>query len=111
MDRMKLALKMLRQIMDLGMTVMARCDAVIGSSCLNLVEFDFSVNSSFLFSSRLQKASASSAAVIVGTIGGHIDKIFLPNHFSDYIPHIIGSGVAKALSDQLTGVLQGELQF
>ncbi len=43
------AAKVVPDIVNLGMTVVATCDAVISTSCSNLIKFEFPIGSSLLW--------------------------------------------------------------
>jgi hypothetical protein len=97
--------------MDLCMAVMAGSDAVIGTGGLDLIIFDLSVNQAFILESGLEKPATAAAAEVVGFVGGHVDKIFFPHHGFHHKAKIIGNGIPIAFSDNLTGILDGELDF
>jgi hypothetical protein len=111
MDHRVVAPKMLAEFVDLGMAVVTACDAVISACGLDLGVFDFSVFKTLVFKSGLQKTTASAAAVIVGPVGLHIDKIFLPHNGFDNKSQIFSNGVTIAFPDDLAGVLNGEFDF
>lgn len=99
------------KVMYLGMAIMACSDAVIRACGYDLVEFDLAVLPSCVRVSGLQKASASSAAVVVRLVGMHLDKIFLSHDRLYDVAQIIGHGVTKTLSHDLAGILNRELDF
>ena len=65
MNRFPSMFPLIRQIMDLGMAVVAGCNTI---SCLggqNLVSLAFAVGSTFLWITGLEETTATAAAVIV----------------------------------------------
>jgi len=100
---------MFRQLVDLGMAVMASGYAVICTSGLDLIVFEFTVLQTFFFKPGLEESSSSAAAVVVGAVGLHVNEVFFThNGFYDK-SQVFGNGVAIAFSDDLTGILHGEL--
>jgi hypothetical protein len=108
MNRVVPAFKMLTQIMDLSMTVMARCNAVPGSGLLDLLELEAAVMSAFFRKSRLKEAAPAAATEVVGHIGGHIHKILFSHHRSHHEPKILGDGITQCFSYNLARILDGE---
>ena len=102
---------MMRNIMNLGMTVVAAGNAVIGSSLDNLVKFIFAVTAPLLLKTGLEKAAATAAAIIIGFVRGHFDDVFLADNLFDHIAQILGNGIAIAFSDDLTRILDGKLDL
>ena len=102
---------MFAELMDLGMAVVACGNTVFRSGGLNLVVFDFAVFEAFFLVPGLQESAPAAAAEIVGAVGNHIDEIFFSNHRPDHIAKIFGHGIAKALSNDLAGILYGKLDF
>jgi hypothetical protein len=105
------AFEMLAEIMNLGMTVVAGCNAVRGAGGHNLVEFYFAEGAALIGQSILQKAPASAAAIVIGAVGGHVDKVFFAHHGSNHIAHIFGDRIAEALANQLARILAGKLDL
>ena len=83
------------EIVDLGMAVMARCNAVICFCCQNLVGFELAVSPAFFRISCLEKSSSSAATVVVRFVGKHFDEIFFPNYFFDDIAKVLGHRIAE----------------
>lgn len=78
--------RMFGQLVNLGVTVVARSNTVIRIGGNNLVQLFLAIRQPFFLIGILQEAAATTAAVVVGHIGGHIDKVFFPNTGLDYIP-------------------------
>ena len=72
--------------MDLGMTIVTACNAVVSTCGLNLCVFYFSILKALVFKSGLQESTAAAAAVIIGPVRLHIHKIFFPDNGSDNKP-------------------------
>ena len=102
---------MLAQIMNLGMAVVARRNTVRGAGGHNLVEFYFTEGVALFGEPVLQKAPAPAAAIVIGAVGGHVDKVFFAHHGSDHIAHIFGHRIAEALTNQLARILAGKLDL
>ncbi len=109
--RMIAALKMLADIMNLGMAVVARGNTVSCAGGHDLIEFQFAKGPALIGQTALQKAAATTAAIVIGAVGGHIDKIFLAHHGLDHIAHIFGYRIAKGFANQLAGVLAGKFDL
>ena len=103
--------RMFRQIMNLGMAVVAGRDAVSRLGCQDLICFAFAVGAPFIRKTGLQEPAAAAAAEIVGFVGIHLDKIFFTHHGLDHIAQVFGHGVAESFSNQLAGVLNGKLDL
>jgi len=99
---------MLSYVMDLCVAVVTRGDAVIGAGAVDLFKFHPAVVSSGFRKSGLKKTAPAAAAIVVGTVGGHVDEIFLSYHRSHHIPKILRDGVSQAFSNQLAGILNGK---
>lgn len=103
-----MATVMLAQIMDLGMTVVTWRDGILSPGSLDLLGFQPAIFPTGIWESRLQEATATAATVVVGFVGCHVDEVFFADNLFDHIAQIIGHRVAKRLSDQLAGILNGE---
>ena len=101
----------LTEFMNLGMTVMATGNAVIGTSTLNLLVLYPAVFKPLILESGLQESAAATAAEIVGFVGRHINKVFFADHGLDHEPQIVGNRITVALANDLAGVLDRELDF
>ena len=94
MDRVKLAFVVLFQVVNLGVTVVAGGDAIIGPGALDLFKFQFSVSAPGFGKSGLQESTAATAAEVVGPIRRHVDKIFFSDTGLHHEPQIFGDRVA-----------------
>jgi len=92
-------------------TVVARRNTVIGVGRHDLVEFAFAVISSGFRESRLKEPAPAAAAVVVGLVGRHVYEILFAHNCFDNIPHVFRHRIAKALANQLAGVLNRELDL
>jgi len=97
--------------MDLGMAVMARRDAIGCLGGQNLIGLGLAVGSSLLLKTRLEIPTTTATAEVVGPIGGHVHKVFFTHNRLNHISHILGNRIAKGFSNQLTGILEGELNL
>jgi hypothetical protein len=59
----------------------------------------------------LQETAAAAAAVVVGHVGGHVNKVFFPNHGFDHKTKILGAFITEAFADDVAGILDGELDL
>ncbi len=98
-------------IMHLGMTIMAGCDAVCGFGCKDLVGFGLPVSPPLLLKTGLEVSPPAATAEVIGSVGCHINEIFLTHNRFNNISQIFGNRVAKRFSDQLTGILDRELDL
>ena len=69
------AVEMLFEVVDLGVTVMARGDTVVGAGVVDLLELQPAVMTAGFGKSGLQKPAAATAAKIIGAVRCHIDEI------------------------------------
>lgn len=99
------------QVMDLGMAVVARRDAVGRLGGQDLVGLELAVGPPFVRESGLQEATTAAAAEVVGSVGIHVDEVFLANRGLDHETQVLGHGVAEGLAYQLAGILDGELDL
>ena len=100
-----------RHIMHLGVAVVAGCDAIGCLGGQDLVGLGLAVGPPLLLKTGLQIPAATAAAEVVGTVRGHVHKIFFTHHRFDDIPQIFGNRITQGLSDQLTGILDRELDL
>jgi hypothetical protein len=78
----------LAEVVNLGVAVVARRNAIRGACGHDLIELNLAEGSPLLGQSILQKAAAPAAAIIVGAVGGHVDKIFFTHDRFDHKTHI-----------------------
>ena len=110
-DHRVIAAVVFAQFMNLGVAVVASGNAVIRAGGLDLVVLEFAVFQAFFLEARLQEPAAAAAAVVVGTVGLHVDEVFFADHRLDHEAQVFGNGVAEALAYDLTGVLYGKLDL
>jgi hypothetical protein len=111
MHTVVVAFEMLGQIMNLSMAVMAWGDTIIRSGFDNLSKFQFAVFPACLRIAGLQKPASPATTEIIGSIGLHVDKIFLSHHAFDDKTKILGNGIPKGFSDQLARILNRKFYF
>ena len=97
--------------MDLRMAVMTGSDTVVGLGGLDLLKLELSIFSPRLCVARLQISTATAAAVIIGSVRLHIDKIFLPDNSLDHKTQVFGDRITEAFANQLTRILNRKLDF
>ena len=102
---------MITEFMNLGVTVVTSGDAVIGAGCLNLNILQPAEFQALRFVSRLQKTAAAAAAIVVGAVGLHIDKVFFPDDGFDHKTKIFGDRVTITFAYNLARILDGKLDF
>jgi len=102
---------MLAQFMDLGMAVMAGGDAVVGPGGLDLLVFETAEFQSLFLKPGLQETAAAAATEVVGSIGGHIDKVFFADNGFDYKTQVLGNGITIAFANNLAGILHREFDL
>ena len=90
---------------------MAAGDAVVRSCCLDLLVFQFSELEALFFETGLKKTAATPAAVIVGPVGLHVDKVFLAYDRFDNKSEVFGDGITITFADDLTRILNREFDF
>ena len=101
----------LGHIMNLGMAVMARRDAIGCLGGQNLVGLGLAVCPSLFGESGLEESPAAATTKIVGAIRGHVNEVFFTNNGLDHISHVISNRISQGLSDQLTGILKCKLDL
>ena len=106
-----IAAVMLTELMNLGMAIMAAGDTVIRTGRLYLLILQPAEFQTLFFHAGLQKPAAAAAAIVVGPVGDHIDKIFFADDRFDHVSQIFGNRIAKSLAHYLTGVLDGKFNL
>jgi hypothetical protein len=102
---------MLAKVMDLCVAVMARGNTIICLSILDLIKFQLSVMMPGVSKPRLQITAPATTAVIVGSVGMHINEILFTHNRFDNEPQVFCNRITKGLSHQLAGVLNRELHL
>ena len=74
----------LAKLMNLGMAVVTTCNAIVRSGRLNLTVFQATEFQTGLLIPGLQKTATTTAAIIIGTVRMHLDKIFFAHHGFDH---------------------------
>ena len=103
-----IAAVMLTELMNLSMAIMAAGDTVIRAGRLYLFVLQPAELETLFFHAGLEETAAAAAAIIVGPVGGHIDKILFSDDRFDHVSQVFGNGIAKSLAHDLTGVLYGK---
>lgn len=111
MNGMKAAFIMLTQIMNLGMAVMARCNAVGSTGVHNLIEFSLSIGATRIRKPGLQKPAPAPTAEVIGKIRGHVHIVFLAYHRLHNKPQVMGDRIPKGFTNQLARVLNRKFNF
>ena len=106
-----IAAVMLTEFMNLGMAVMAAGDTVIRAGFLDLLVLEPAEFQTLFFHAGLEEAAAAAAAIIIGPVGSHIDKVFFPDDRFDHESQIFGNRFPITLAHDLTGVLHGKFNF
>jgi hypothetical protein len=75
------------------MAIMTAGNAIVCTGGFDLIIFYFPIGKSLFLKSGLEETPAPTAAIIVGTVGLHIDKIFFPHHRFDHKPQVFGNGI------------------
>jgi hypothetical protein len=111
MDGMEATFVMLTQIVNLGMAVMARCNAVGGASVHNLIKFSLSIGTTRIRKPGLQEPASSPAAEVIGKVRGHVNIVFLAYHGLHHKPQIMGNWIPKRFTNQLARILNRKFNF
>ena len=106
-----MAAVMLTELMNLGVAIVAAGDAVIRTGFLYLFVLQPAEFQTLLFQAGLEKAAAAAAAIIVGPVGLHINKIFFANDRFDHISQVFGNRIPITLAHDLTGILHRKFNF
>jgi len=105
------AFEMFAQIVNLGMTVVAGCDAVGRFGFSYLIKLSSAVVTPGFGIAGLQESAAATATIIVGSVGLHVNKVFLAHNRSDHKTQVLGNRIAQSFPDKLARVLHCELHF
>ena len=71
---------MMSDVMNLRVTVVTACNAIISTGLHNLIEFDFAICLSGFGEAGLQKTSTAAATIVVGLVWCHFNEVFFTNH-------------------------------
>lgn len=93
------------------MTIMTRRNTVVSFCVHDLFKLYFSEFSTAIVKTGLHKPAAASAAVIVGFIGNHVDKMLLADNGFNDKAQIVSHRVAKGFTDKLARVLHSKFNF
>jgi hypothetical protein len=96
---------MFTDIVNLGMAIVARGNAIIRSGLHDLLEFQAAVIAPGFGKPGLQKTAPAAAAKIVGPVRGHVDEIFFSDQRFNDEAQIFRHGIAQRLAHQLTRIL------
>jgi hypothetical protein len=102
---------MLTEFMNLGMAVVAAGDTIIRTGLLDLFILQPAEFQTLFFHAGLQKTAAAATAIIVGSVGDHVNKVFFADHRFDHVSQVFGNRIAKRLAHDLTGILDGEFNL
>ena len=102
---------MLAEFMDLGMAVMASGNAVSCAGFLDLLVLEPAELQTLLLETGLQETAAAAAAIVVGPVGLHIDKVFFAHNGFNHEPQILGNRVAEGLANNLARILDRKLDL
>lgn len=111
MDDAIMPFVMFAELMNLRMTVVAGGNAVIRTGGLYLIVFHLTVSQTFIFKPRLEKSATAAAAVVVGTVGLHVNEVFFTYNGFHNKTQVFGNGVTIAFPDNLTGILYREFNL
>ena len=106
-----IAAVMLTELMNLGMAIMAAGNTVSRAGFLYLFILQPAEFQTLLFLAGLEETAAAAAAIIVGPVGDHIDKIFFSDDRFDHESQVFGNRFPKSLAHDLTGVLYRKFNF
>ena len=96
---------MFAEFMNLGVAVMTARNTIVCAGFLYLFILESAEYQTLLLEAGLEKATAPPAAIIVGSVGLHINKIFFSNDRFDHEPQILGDRIAESFAHDLTGIL------
>jgi hypothetical protein len=105
MNRLPGMVLLFRQVVNLCMAIMTGRDAIGCLGGQDLIGLTLAIGAAFFRIAGLKEATPTAAAVIVGSVGEHVDKIFFTHHGFDHVTQILGNGVAEGFSHELTGIL------
>ena len=109
MNHVVITAVVLAQFVDLGVAVVTTGDAVSGTGILDLGIFDLAVGETLIFIPCLEKTTAATAAEVVALVGVHVDEVLFANDGFDNVAKVVSGFVSVSFTDDLTGILDGEL--
>ena len=99
------------EVVDLRMAVMTRSDTICSLGLKNLLGLEAAVLTTRFRQSRLEETTAAAAAIVIGSVGRHVDEVLFPNDFLDHVAQVLSDRITKRFSHQLTRVLNGKFNF
>jgi hypothetical protein len=93
------------------MAIMAAGDTVSRAGFLYLFVLQPAEFQTLFFHTGLEKTAAAAAAIVVGPVGDHIDKIFFADDRFDHVSQVFRNRFPKRLAHDLTGVLYRKFNF
>ena len=96
---------MFAEFMNLGVAVMTARYTIVCAGFLYLFILESAEYQTLLLEAGLEKATAPPAAIIVGSVGLHINEIFFSNDRFDHKSQIFGNRIPIRLAHDLTGIL------
>ncbi len=99
------------QLMNLSMTVMAPRNTIIRSGCLDLLIFQLAVSQPLILVSGLKESAAPAAAVVIRSVGNHVNEVFFPHNRFHHKTQIFRNRVSVALPHNLARILNRKLDF
>jgi hypothetical protein len=111
MDDLVTAAEVLTEFVNLGMAIVTSGHAVIGAGGPDLIVFEPAVRQPGILIARLEESAAAAAAVIVRSVGVHLDEIFFPHHRFHNKPEVFCNRIPKGFADDLTRILNRKLDL
>ncbi len=111
MDRMVISMVVFVEVMYLRMTIMTGGYAVFSPRSLDLIEFYLAVLMARIGVAGLEVSSAASTTVIIGLVGGHINKILFAHNRFDHKSKVVSDRIPQGFPDYLAGILDSECHF
>jgi len=93
------------EFMNLSVAIMTARDTIVRAGFLYLFILQTAKFQTLLLETGLEKATAPAAAIIIGSVGLHINKIFFSNDRFDHKSQIFGNRIPIRLAHDLTGIL------
>ncbi len=109
MGHVVFAAVMRADIFYLGVAIVAGGQHILRAGGHDLIELDLAVSPALFGIAGLERAATASAAVVVGAIGHHVDKIFLTHNAFNNKAHVLGHLLAYGFAHNVARVLTGKL--